>query len=480
MTKHSDTRKSTDIVVVDGSNIATEGRSMPSLSQLNDAVTSFLEENPEATITVVVDATFGHRIPKKETKEFDEAVANNELVAPPAGAIGRGDAFVLSIANKVGARVLSNDSFQEFHGDNPWLFDEGRLIGGKPVPNIGWVFVPRVPVQGARSRKAQRDAKTKSTPAVNRRSASAAASEPLPVPTKPPPSKRATAAATKATKAAATRSADTKTAPAARAPASGPAPVNDTLPFLEFVEKHPIGTSVNAEVESYSSHGAYAIVGDVRAYIPLALMDEPAPRSARSVMSIGEALVLVVAAFSPSRRSIDLAFPHMMSVDGGTATEAITAVEAATFAEPAKPAPRRKRAAKAVAEPVEAVKVAVDEAAAELAPEATKQVARARSKRATAAKKATPRSASAAKKPAAKPASASTAKPASKRTPARKPAATSTAKATAAAETPASGRAPAAKKPAAKKTTGRKTPAKKATAKKTTSKQTTTKQEGND
>ena len=41
--------------------------------------------------TVVVDATFGHRISKKEVKVFDEAVANNELVTPPAGAIGRGD-----------------------------------------------------------------------------------------------------------------------------------------------------------------------------------------------------------------------------------------------------------------------------------------------------------------------------------------------------------------------------------------------------
>ncbi len=44
---------------------------------------------------------------------------------------------MLSIANKVGARILSNDSFQEFHGDYPWLFDEGRLIGGKPVPYVG-------------------------------------------------------------------------------------------------------------------------------------------------------------------------------------------------------------------------------------------------------------------------------------------------------------------------------------------------------
>src|SRR5690348_16143979 len=51
-------------VVVDGSNIATEGRSLPSLAQLNDAVTSFVDEHPDAMITVVVDATFGHRIDK--------------------------------------------------------------------------------------------------------------------------------------------------------------------------------------------------------------------------------------------------------------------------------------------------------------------------------------------------------------------------------------------------------------------------------
>ena len=73
-------------------------------------------------------------------------------MAPPAGAIGRGDAFVLGIANKVGATHLSNDSFQEFHGIYPWLFDEGRLIGGKPVPNVGWVFVDRCRSEGPSSR----------------------------------------------------------------------------------------------------------------------------------------------------------------------------------------------------------------------------------------------------------------------------------------------------------------------------------------
>jgi hypothetical protein len=94
-------------VVVDGSNIATEGRSLPSLAQLNEAVMAFMAEYPDALITVVVDATFGHRIDPKEQPEFDEAIANNELVAPPAGAVGRGDAFVLSIANKVNATILT-------------------------------------------------------------------------------------------------------------------------------------------------------------------------------------------------------------------------------------------------------------------------------------------------------------------------------------------------------------------------------------
>src|SRR4026209_1778060 len=118
-------------VVVDGSNLATEGRSTPSLKQLNEAVLAYMSENPDALITVVVDATFGHRIDVKEVAEFDAAVSNNEIVAPPAGAIGRGDAFVLSIANKVNATILSNDSYQEFHGTHTTLVAGGRAAGGR-------------------------------------------------------------------------------------------------------------------------------------------------------------------------------------------------------------------------------------------------------------------------------------------------------------------------------------------------------------
>src|SRR5687768_6058181 len=143
-------------VVVDGSNIANEGRSMPSLQQLDEAVRAFLGENADAKITVVVDATFEHRIDPSEKKLYDEANDAGELIRPPAGTIGGGDKFLLEIADRANATVLSNDSFQEFHGEYEWLFDEGRLIGGKPVPGIGWIFTARTPVRGPKSRRAVR------------------------------------------------------------------------------------------------------------------------------------------------------------------------------------------------------------------------------------------------------------------------------------------------------------------------------------
>src|ERR1035437_4822501 len=157
-------------IVVDGSNIATEGRSLPSLAQLDEAIRTFLEEFggfSSADVTVVVDASFGHRIDESERAAFEEAVLHGEMVTPPAGAHGRGDGFILRIAEKSGALVLSNDSFQEFHAERPWLFDDGRLIGGKPVPGVGWVFTPRTPVRGPKSRsvtsKSRRDARAKDT-----------------------------------------------------------------------------------------------------------------------------------------------------------------------------------------------------------------------------------------------------------------------------------------------------------------------------
>jgi hypothetical protein len=314
--------------VVDGSNIATEGRSQPSLKQLNEAVLAFMAEHPGAIITVVVDATFGHRIEKKETAEFDAGVSNNELVTPPAGAVGRGDAFVLTIANKANAGVLSNDSFQEFHGDYDWLFDEGRLIGGKPVPHVGWVFVTRTPVRGPKSRRSIRESQDDSDSAGpskpvrasrTRKSSNAAASrsasEPMPVPDAPPPKSSGPSAAKES--------------------------VNELMPFLEFAEKHPVGTSCTGTVETYASHGAYVRVGDVVVYLPLRLMADPAPRSARTAVTLGDSVTVVIVGYVPDRRSIDGALPSM-------AKSVIDVSQPAADVEPDQ-APVRKAAVKKVA-----------------------------------------------------------------------------------------------------------------------------------
>ncbi len=156
---------------------------MPSLAQLDEAVTAFTRDRSFDNVVVIVDATFPNRIDQIERDEFEAAIVAGELLTPPAGAVGRGDAFILEIANRTGAIVLSNDSFQEFHGVHEWLFEGDRLWGGKPVPGVGWVFVERSPVRGARSRMATKEARSaKREPAkeapAKRASKKAAAKQP--------------------------------------------------------------------------------------------------------------------------------------------------------------------------------------------------------------------------------------------------------------------------------------------------------------
>jgi len=294
--------KSPKHVVVDGSNIATEGRSAPSLKQLNEAVLAFMNESPETKVTVVVDASFGHRIDKKEVAEFDAAVDNNELVTPPAGAIGRGDAFVLAIADKVKASILSNDSYQEFHGQYPWLFEQGRLLGGKPVPHVGWIFVERTPVRGEKSKRAMRVQDSGKRVAVTTvKKVSKAASAPMPVPKTPPPGARV-------------QPVKPKSAPAAESPSNASRAVNDVLPFLAFVEKHPVGRKVKCLVESYSAHGAHVSVDGIKAYAPLRLLGSPPPRSARDALKLGEVVQLVIAGYTPARRSVEVGVVEAVKV----------------------------------------------------------------------------------------------------------------------------------------------------------------------
>jgi hypothetical protein len=422
-------------VVVDGSNLATEGRTLPSLSQLDEAVRAYAEEDPESRITVVVDASFEHRIDESERETLREAMLNGEVVSPPAGAIGRGDAFVLRIAERTGAVVLSNDSFQEFHGQHPWLFDDGRLIGGKPVPGVGWIFTPRLPIRGPKSRAATAETRAardpESAPAkaaelarAAKKAAKRAPKTAAPViettwpitPSEPPPAppsrraavrpvtvddpevssaiseaveeaihpptevkaakaaskkkagaakkgaaakeaapkkaaKKAAAAKKDGPKKAAAKKGAAKKVPAKKAAAKKAAPemksvpakrstakkaaapvvpevsvprrrsatpppaVNAPLSFITFVATYPVGTTVEGEVVSFTSHGAMVDValpdgGSLHCYIPLSAMGDPPPTKARQVLTKGEVRPFVLSSLDPPRRVAELSLPE--------------------------------------------------------------------------------------------------------------------------------------------------------------------------
>lgn len=297
--------------VIDGSNLATEGRTTPSLAQLTEAVTAFRTEYPNGSMTVVVDASFPHRIDESEHAAFERAEAGGELVSPPAGAIGRGDGFLLQIADRTRATVVSNDSFQEFHGEYTWLFDVSRLIGGKPVPGVGWIFSLRSPVRGPKSRRAVRD--------TDRDQESGDPAKP-PRAAKPP--KKVTAAIAAATAEA--------LAPRARRPRrrKGPSPeaVNDPASFLQFLIDHRLGAEVEGTVEEFASHGAFAAAGGVRAYVPLSAMGEPPPTRARDVLEKGETRRFIVQAVDAPRRAIELALPEFAHPAAAPKDETVKAV----------------------------------------------------------------------------------------------------------------------------------------------------------
>jgi len=452
-------------LVVDGSNIATEGRSLPSLQQLLDAVDAITKEFEHANVTVIVDATFGHRIDAAERPAYEDKINTGEIITPPAGVIGRGDAFILEVADRANAIVLSNDSFQEFHGTYEWLFQEGRLLGGKHVPGVGWIFLARSPVRGPTSRRAVSDAKRK------RRGSKVAAAKPE---SKRPSSKaKPTAPKGRATKAKAKPKVDE---PAGRKRGGKePEPYNEPLPFIEFVGAHPVGSIIEAEIEQFASHGAYVMCDGTRCYISLKSISDPPPRSAREVLTLGETRQFVVKAIDTPRRGIDLVMLGMEGVEEESkAPAAVETTEPIEAAEPQEPEPvgvdagerklsvsqRRKLRAQQAAEAA---------AEAERPQEATVKKSTAKksaTKKKAAAKKATAKKATAKRATAKK---AATTKAAAKKTTAKKATAKKAATTKAAAKK-ATARKATAKKATTKKAAAKKSPAKKAAAKKSATK----------
>jgi hypothetical protein len=325
----------------------------PSLVQLDEAVRAFLEENPGAEMIVVADASFAHRVAPGERERFKEAELAGEIVTPPAGAVGRGDAFILKIADRIKGVVLSNDSFQEFHDDYPWLFETGRLIGGKPVHGVGWVFTPRLPVRGTKSTRtvkkltvtlssgAKPAIGTTLTPVKAARPAKKAPAKALKAPAKTV--KKATSVDEAPVKKSVKKAAPAKKAPVKKAPVKAPAkkatakvtatpvapapapapaeslrrgrqPVNPEADFTLFRSSHRLGARLEGEVTAFTSHGAVIKVTmkggqQIECYAPTTSLGDPAPARARDVLKRGDRRTFRLVTVDGERRIAELALP---------------------------------------------------------------------------------------------------------------------------------------------------------------------------
>jgi molecular chaperone DnaK (HSP70) len=140
-------------LVVDGSNLAWIGHSpsrpgvyekddRPSFAQLVSACEALAVKFPQAEIHVVVDATFRHKVAEDEKDAVSAALSKGDILQPPAGTEGKGDALVVAIADESGAVVVTNDNFVELQSRYPWLRESGRVLGATYTKNR-WVFTPR-------------------------------------------------------------------------------------------------------------------------------------------------------------------------------------------------------------------------------------------------------------------------------------------------------------------------------------------------
>ncbi|MFJ9264447.1 Hsp70 family protein [Streptomyces bacillaris] len=140
-------------LVVDGSNLAWIGRSprrpgvygrddRPSYAQLLSARDALASRYPDAVLHVVVDATFRHKVAEEERAAVDSALATGNLIQPPAGTEGKGDALVTAIAQDTDGIVVTNDNYAELQGRYSWLRDKERVLGATLTQGM-WVFTPR-------------------------------------------------------------------------------------------------------------------------------------------------------------------------------------------------------------------------------------------------------------------------------------------------------------------------------------------------
>lgn len=109
------------IAVVDGANVAYEATGgMPQLSQLVEMRQTLVEQGFDPV--VIVDASLHHEI--DDPDQLEGLLDQGSVLQAPAGATA--DYFVLEVAAELGAIVVSNDQFEQYRSDYPWI-EERRV-----------------------------------------------------------------------------------------------------------------------------------------------------------------------------------------------------------------------------------------------------------------------------------------------------------------------------------------------------------------
>jgi hypothetical protein len=96
-----------NIVLVDGSNVAHSSEGTPRLFNIQLVCEKLIEEGYEPV--VVVDAALRHQIDRKG--DYERLVDDGKLRQAPAGTDA--DYFILSFARELAASIVSNDRFKD-------------------------------------------------------------------------------------------------------------------------------------------------------------------------------------------------------------------------------------------------------------------------------------------------------------------------------------------------------------------------------
>ena len=126
-------------VIIDGSNVMHWQDNTPALAPLLQVIQRLEREG--WTVGVIFDATVGHRIHDRYQDDADMArrlgLPEDRVLVVPKGTAA--DAYILKAARQLGAKVVTNDRYREWHTAFPEAGEPGFLIRGGVKAGAVWL-----------------------------------------------------------------------------------------------------------------------------------------------------------------------------------------------------------------------------------------------------------------------------------------------------------------------------------------------------